>query len=64
VARLVHSIPSSVKALKSAFTEKASPAVPMPEGADGSTYYRDGTCGTEGAGAVLRASRSVTIVLG
>jgi hypothetical protein len=29
----------------------------MPEGADGSTYSRDGTCGTGGAGAVLRVSR-------
>jgi hypothetical protein len=29
----------------------------MPEGADGSRFYRDGTCGTGGAGAVLRVSR-------
>jgi hypothetical protein len=31
----------------------------MPEGADGSTYYRDGRCGTGGAGAVLRVSRKL-----
>jgi hypothetical protein len=29
----------------------------MPEGADGSAYYRDGTCGTEGAGAFLRVRK-------
>jgi hypothetical protein len=29
----------------------------MPEGADGSAYYRDGTCGTGGVGAFLRVSR-------
>jgi hypothetical protein len=29
----------------------------MPVGADGSAYYRDGTRGTGGAGAVLRVSR-------
>jgi hypothetical protein len=40
-------------------SEKASPAVPMPEGADGSAYYRDGTCGTGGAGAFLRVSRKL-----
>jgi hypothetical protein len=40
-----------------ATSEKASPAVPMPGGADGSAYYRDGTCGTGGAGAFLRVSR-------
>jgi hypothetical protein len=38
-------------------SEKASPAEPMPEGADGSSYYRDGTCGTGGDGAFLRVSR-------
>jgi hypothetical protein len=37
-------------------SEKASPAGPMPEGADGSAYYRDGACGTGGAGAFLRVS--------
>jgi hypothetical protein len=31
----------------------------MPEGADGSAYYRDGTCGTGGAGAFLRVSRGL-----
>jgi hypothetical protein len=29
----------------------------MPEGADGSAYYRDGTYDTGGAGAFLRVSR-------
>jgi hypothetical protein len=43
----------------SATSEKASPAVPMPEGAAGSAYYRDGTCGTGGAGAFLRVSRKL-----
>jgi hypothetical protein len=41
-------------------SEKASPAGPMPEGADGSAYYSDGTSGTGGAGgarAFLRVSR-------
>jgi hypothetical protein len=31
----------------------------MPEGADGSAYYRDGTCGTGDAGAFLRVSRKL-----
>jgi hypothetical protein len=38
-------------------SEKASPAGPMPEGADGSAYYKDSTSGTRGAGAFLRVSR-------
>jgi hypothetical protein len=47
----------SIKAYHAHSSEKASPAGPMPEGANGSAYYRDGTSGTGGAGAFLRVSR-------
>jgi hypothetical protein len=40
-------------------SEKASPAGHTPEGADGSAYYRDGTCGTGGAGAFYAVSRKL-----
>jgi hypothetical protein len=38
-------------------SEEASPAEPKPEGADGSAFYRHGTCGAGGAGPFLRVSR-------
>jgi hypothetical protein len=40
-------------------SEKASPAGHTPEGADGTAFYRDGTCGTGGAGAFLRIRRKL-----
>jgi hypothetical protein len=46
-----------LKYLRIFTSKKASPAGPMPEGADGSAFYRDGTCGAGGAGPFLRVSR-------
>jgi hypothetical protein len=57
LAAIKTSVPATGAPSRKMTSEKASPAVPMPEGADGSAYNRDGTCGTGGAGAVLRVSR-------
>jgi hypothetical protein len=40
-------------------SEKASSAGHSPKGADGTAFYRDGACGTGGAGAFLRVSRKL-----
>jgi hypothetical protein len=58
----MNSTPSRTR-LKSchAASEKASRAGHTPGGAGGTAFYRDGTCGTGGAGAFLRVSRKLPV---